>query len=251
MYPDLFGINDFSYTICLILGIIAAIVLAVLFIKKRGATKGELIDLGICACSAIVFGVVFAILFENIYEAIALKDQYHWVWKMTFYGGLFGGAGGFLLTYIILKRNSKLTLNNVIIIAPASITLAHAIGRIGCFLAGCCYGKQTDSWIGIDFPEIGKVIPTQLIEFIFLFVLFGVLLFLALKYNFKYTFIVYIPSYAIFRFILEFFRADERGVAGILSPSQIWCIVLLAITVPLYIFLKWIFAKQNEEKQSL
>lgn len=251
MFPNLFGIEDGSYILCMCVGIIAAVVLAIVFLKKNGSKKSELIDLGICACFAIVFGVIFAILFENLYEVIALKDQYKWVWKMTFFGGLFGGVAGFLGTYFILRKKSKLRLNNIIVFAPVSIALAHGIGRIGCFLAGCCYGKHTDSWIGIDFPGIGKVIPTQLIEAIFLLILFGVLLFLILKFKFKYGFLIYIPSYAVFRFVIEFFRGDERGVAAILSPSQIWCIVLFFSTIPLYFFLKYYFGKVNEEKKIL
>lgn len=248
MYPNLFGIQDFSYILCMCVGIIAAVVLAIVFLKKNGSKKSELIDLGICACFAVALGVIFAILFENLYEAIALKDQYKWVWKMTFFGGLFGGVVGFLCTYFILRKNSKLRLNNVIVIAPASIALAHGIGRIGCFLAGCCYGKPTDSWIGINFPGIGKVIPTQLIEAIFLFLLFGIMLFLILKFKFKYGFLIYVPAYAVFRFVIEFFRGDDRGVIGSLSPSQIWCIILFAATIPLYFLMKYYFGKANEEK---
>ena len=248
MYPNLFGINDGSYIICMCIGILAAVFLAVIFLKKNGEKKSALIDLGICACFAVIFGIIFAILFENIYEAISLKEQYKWVWKMTFYGGLFGGVGGFLGTYFILRKKSTLRLGNILVIAPASIVLAHAIGRIGCFLAGCCYGKPTDSWIGIEFPGVGKVIPTQLIESIFLFVLFGILLFLILKYKFKYGFLIYIPAYAVFRFVIEFFRGDERGVAFALSPSQVWCIVLFAASIPLYFLLKKYFEKANEEK---
>lgn len=249
MFPNLFGIEDGSYIMCMVIGIVLAILFAVLFLKKKGVKKNALIDLGICACFAVIAGVIFAILFENLYEVIALKDQYHWVWKMTFYGGLFGGVGGFLGTYFILKKKTSLRISDVIVVAPVSIVIAHAIGRIGCFLAGCCYGKPTDSWIGIDFPGIGKVIPTQLIEAIFLFVLFGVLLFLLLKYNFKYGFVIYAFAYSIFRFIIEFYRGDDRGVAGVLAPSQIWCIILFAAAVPLYFLLRYIFKKSDEEKQ--
>lgn len=248
MYPNLFGIEDGSYIFCMIFGIVLAVIVAIEFLKKKGASKGALIDLGICACFAVIAGIIFSILFENLYEAIALKEKYKWVWKMTFYGGLIGGVGGFIGTYLLLKKKTTLKFTNVLIIAPASIVLAHAIGRIGCFLAGCCYGKPTDSWIGINFPGIGKVIPTQLIEAIFLFILFGVIFFLILKLNFKYGFIVYVPAYAIFRFVIEFFRGDERGVAGALSPSQIWCIILFVATIPLYFLLKYIFAKAYAEK---
>lgn len=245
MYPNLFGIEDGSYVICMCLGIIAAVLLAILFLKKKGIKKSGLIDLGICACFAVALGIIFSILFENLYEVIALKEQYKWVWKMTFYGGLFGGIIGFLGTYFILRKKTLLKLQEVLIIAPASICLAHGIGRIGCFLAGCCYGEHTESWIGIEFPSIGKVIPTQLIEAIFLFVLFGVILFMILKFKFKYGLVVYAACYSVFRFVIEFYRGDERGVAGALSPSQIWCIALFVASVPLFFLLKYYFKSNN------
>jgi len=114
-------------------------------------------------------------------------------------------------------------------------------------LSGCCYGKITDSWIGVTFQNVeGKRIPTQLIEAIFLFLLTAVLLIFAFKNITKYTMIIYIMSYAIFRFVIEFFRDDPRGVAFALSPSQIWCIVLFVLSIPcIFIFRKFIFSKNE------
>ena len=94
---------------------------------------------------------------------------------MTFYGGLFGGVLGFLLTYYFIRKNVNFKIMEVVKVAPVSIAIAHCIGRIGCTLAGCCYGKPTDSWIGIDLPGHGKVIPTQLFEAIFLLILFVII----------------------------------------------------------------------------
>lgn len=245
MYPNLFGINDFSYTLCLIIGIGLAFLIAILFLKKKGTNKEGIIDLLICACFAIVGGIVFAILFENFYELIEKKDAYQWTWAMTFYGGLFGGVFGFLLTYFFLRKNINFKIMEVVKVAPVSIAAAHCIGRIGCFLSGCCYGKPTDSWIGIKFVTTSvKVIPTQLFEAIFLAILFVVMLILLIKKDFKYNFVVYMSAYSVFRFINEFFRGDPRGVALVLSPSQIWCIILFAGATPIYFFLKWLYEKK-------
>ena len=250
MYPDLFGINDFSYTLCMILGIVIAFVIACLYLWKQGFKKEGLIDLLICGCFAIANGIIFAILFENLYEWIEHGSSHTWVWKMTFLGGLFGGVIGFLVPYFIMRKSIRFDIKPIIMIAPICITVAHGIGRIGCFLAGCCYGVQTDSWIGIDFPNdgLGKVVPTQLIEAIFLFLLTGILVVLLLVKKFKYNFLVYLGAYSVFRFILEFFRGDERGVAFALSPSQVWCILILGGLFPLYLLLRKIFNDQNEEK---
>lgn len=240
MYPNLFGINNFSYTLCIIIGIILAFVIACLYFKKQNLHKNAVIDLLICGCFSIALGFIFAILFENLYEIIALREKYKWTFKMTFFGGLFGGVVGFLSTYFMLKKKSYINfeLIDVLKIAPVSILVAHGFGRIGCFFAGCCYGIKTDSWIGINFPNIGKVIPTQLIEAIILFVLFIITAILAFKTDFKYNVLIYALCYGTARFIIEFYRGDERGVLFALSPSQIWSLILIMSAVPIYLLMK-------------
>lgn len=118
-------------------------------------------------------------------------------------------------------------------IAAPCILIAHALGRIGCFLAGCCYGSHTDSWLGVEFPfgdSVGKVHPTNLYEALFLFVMFGLMLTVTLLDKPKgYNLIAYALSYSVFRFLIEFIRDDNRGsfIPG-LSPSQ-WQVILLFI----------------------
>ena len=247
MYPNLFGIRNFSYTLCLIVGIISAILVACFYFKKQKMNKAAVIDLLICGCFAIALGMIFAILFENLYEMIALGKNYHWSFKMTFYGGLFGGIIGFLLTYLILKKKGTVNfeLLDVLTIAPSSILIGHMFGRIGCFLAGCCHGIHTDSWIGITFPGIGKVIPTQLIEALVLLILFIITVILAFKKDFKYNCLIYLLGYGVARFIIEFYRGDARGVAFALSPSQVWSLILIISAFPVYLFVR----RMNEKNE--
>jgi phosphatidylglycerol:prolipoprotein diacylglycerol transferase len=118
------------------------------------------------------------------------------------------------------------------------IPLGHAFGRLGCFFYGCCYGKPTDSFIGVLFPPdsaagyLGvKVIPTQLISSFFLFVLFFILLFLRKKKRFDGQIALsYIILYSIFRFLIEFFRGDPRGTFLHLSTSQFISLILVVIS---------------------
>lgn len=117
-----------------------------------------------------------------------------------------------------------------------SVALAQAFGRIGCFLAGCCYGKETESAIGVIFknspfaPNGIKLIPTQLISSLLLFILTFVLVRYADK-TWRRPFKVaglYMILYSIGRFIIEFFRGDEeRGNIGFLSTSQFISIFIL------------------------
>ncbi|MCQ2802398.1 MAG: prolipoprotein diacylglyceryl transferase [Bacilli bacterium] len=237
MYPDLFGINNFSYTLMMIIGFIVAFAITFIYLKKK--SKFNMLDFTIIVLITLAIGIITAILFENIYEAIkhAINgENQKFTWAMTFIGGLLGGAVAFLLLHrFYYMKNNESILIPILKIVPSSICFAHACGRLGCFLAGCCYGKQTSSWIGMSFPSIpGKVIPTQLIEMIFLLILGGVLLFLAIK-DYKYELPIYLIGYGIFRFIIEFYRGDERGQIGLLSPSQYFCILFVAIA-PILIF---------------
>ena len=143
------------------------------------------------------------------------------------------------------------SLSDALPFIPIGIAIAHAFGRLGCLFAGCCYGKPTDAWYGLKcahgWNETLKmnmsgvtVIPTQLFEMLFLFALAGVMALLYFKFKLNYNFGVYAIAYGIWRFIIEFFRIDDRGgVAGAaLSPSQILSIIMVLLGVG-YIFLQY------------
>ena len=145
---------------------------------------------------------------------------------MTFLGGLIGGVIVylglyFLYVYVInprLKEKSffKSDMNKgvweLLRFVPISITLAHGFGRIGCFFAGCCGGVETNMWFGVVFPgHTEKVVPTQLFEAIFLFLISAAMILLYFRLHFKYNMAVYLIGYGYCRLIIEFFRNDERG----------------------------------------
>ena len=109
-----------------------------------------------------------------------------------------------------------------------SVALAQGFGRIGCFLAGCCYGRETDSALGIVFhnssyaPNGVKLLPTQLISSGLDFLLCAVLILLDRKKKGDGQIAgAYLVLYSIGRFILEFYRGDLiRGNVGALTTSQ-------------------------------
>ena len=178
-------------------------------------------------------------LFQAIYN---IKDRGAFIIDgetgATFAGGLTGGAATFLFVYFIFgkKYESKKYTRDVIDCAACAIPSAHAFGRIGCLMGGCCYGKPTDSPIGIYMVNLGyKVVPVQLFEAIFLFALATVLIILLFKGK-KHIMELYMLSYGVFRFIIEFFRDDERGtlLTGVFSPSQIISICLVIGAGALY-----------------
>ncbi|MCQ2799094.1 MAG: prolipoprotein diacylglyceryl transferase [Bacilli bacterium] len=248
MYPTLFGIID-SYAAMVTLGLIAVFAIVEAYFRIRGLKKRVMYTVEILACIAVAVGFIFAILTQNLYDFIEKGSAYEWTWAMTFYGGLIGGAGAFLGVYFLYyRRKEGPFLTKILVVAPAAITAAHGFGRIGCFLSGCCYGIETDSWLGVLFPGMEhKVYPTNLFEAIFLLLFSGVLVFLAVKLDFKYNFTVYLIGYGIFRFLIEFIRGDHRGglVPG-LTPSQFWSIIMILGGIA-YIFLVPLMYKKDEK----
>jgi phosphatidylglycerol:prolipoprotein diacylglycerol transferase len=159
----------------------------------------------------------------------------------VFYGGI---IFGFLAFYSFVRRK-KGEFRKFADTIALGIPLAHAFGRIGCFSYGCCYGKKTSSFMGVTFPAHSpagasgtRVIPTQLIESFFLLLIFSLLFYLRKRKEFDgQIFLFYLISYSTLRFIIEFFRADDRGVIFFLSTSQFISIVIFIISV--FLWHKW------------
>lgn len=148
----------------------------------------------------------------------------------VFYGGLIGGIYG-VVRYCRRYRLPFLPMLDRMIVA---VPLVHGFGRIGCFFAGCCYGVPYEGFGAVVYPEntFGlagvSLFPLQLLEAAGLFLFFFVLLWLSRKPR-KIGMItgIYLCGYAVFRFLLEFFRYDDlRGVWFGLSTSQYLGILL-------------------------
>lgn len=179
---------------------------------------------------------------------------------ITVIGGLIVGAASFLIGAYIFRKKHYYLITRLLVFAPCCITIAHAFGRIGCFFAGCCYGKPAEgffSFLGVSFrPGSGAyrnfgdtpLYPTQLFEAAFLFALFGVLSYLALKKQNKYTIVIYMVAYSIWRFLIEFIRADYRGsFLGALSPSQTQSIIMLVASVGVYFLVRYYNRKMDAD----
>ena len=238
MLPNPLFLNVHMYGIMIAVGILFAFLVLFRYSKKLGL-PGKLTDLvyydGIVS---ILLGFGFAALFQATYNYIEHPENgFHLGEGITFLGGMIGGTVVYLIIWMIFRKKVPGNLYYIMPVIPCMITVGHAFGRIGCFFAGCCYGKPTDSIFGVQFPgayfeQLGKVHPTQLYEAAFLFVLFGVLTWLLLKKKFQYTMTVYLASYGVFRFLIEFLRYDDRGQLGkLLSPSQTMSLVFLGLAV--------------------
>ena len=160
-----------------------------------------------------------------------------WTSGFVFYGGLFGAILAVKLYAKVFRLNGRYFLDQI---APA-FPLFHFWGRIGCFFAGCCYGKPADWGIAMQqTPDVPRI-PIQLIEAGCLLVIFTGLLLLQRRRAHAPALRIYLISYAVCRFTLEFFRGDElRGIWLGLSTSQ-W----ISLAIILYFTLSALLTSMN------
>ncbi len=226
--------------------VVVGILAAVWFLYCRGELYKIRIKTLLCSamimllCMAGGSRVVFVI--SQLPIAIAVSDPW-WIWNslltggFVFYGGLFGAIFGAWLSGKILKQPSSEFLNYLIPAFP----VFHFFGRIGCFLAGCCYGVPSELF-GIIQPEIDTLprLPVPLFESIYNLVIVAVLLWLEARARGRgktpRLMQVYLLMYAPFRFVNEFFRGDDvRGFFGPLSTSQWISLITLAVLLTVYV----------------
>jgi phosphatidylglycerol:prolipoprotein diacylglycerol transferase len=163
------------------------------------------------------------------------------------YGGIVTGV----IVAILYCRHKKLAFLEYFDLIMPEIAIAQGFGRIGCFMAGCCYGRETDSWIGVTFPAGSfapsgvKLIPTQLFSSVGDFFIAAILILIAeRKKDMAHGNIgaIYMLLYGVGRFVIEIFRNDDRGAVGILSTSQFISIFIVAAGI---VFLVVNHRKQN------
>lgn len=146
----------------------------------------------------------------------------------VFYGGLFGAILGVCVYSKVFKLNVSKTLNMIVPAFP----MFHAFGRLGCFFAGCCYGKVASWGFSLESEPGVLRIPIQLIESGCILLILLVLLLVEKRFNgTKKLLPIYLGLYAIIRFILEFYRGDKiRGIWAGLSTSQ-WVSILIIVGI--------------------
>ncbi len=239
MYPVFFKIGSFSlytYGVLVFSGVLLVYLSSLREAKRENIDKKNFSDI---IFWSILFGFIGARVFYILVEFEHFSDSpLRFIFGRSgfiFYGGIIFGLG----TFYLLARKHKLDFLKLVDIISLNIPLGHALGRLGCFSYGCCYGLPTSSWIGIKFPpnspagSLGvKVIPTQLISFLFLLLLFFTLLAIKKKQKFKGQIVLsYSILYGLFRFIIEFYRNDPRGAIGGFSTSQFIALILVGISV--------------------
>ncbi|MCR4841984.1 MAG: prolipoprotein diacylglyceryl transferase [Eubacterium sp.] len=237
MYNELLHIGPvtvYGYGLMIAIGIIAAYFTAEYRSKKMGLDADKIFGLTIwCVISGYIGSKVLyciTVLDELIANPENILSDLSNGWVV--YGGILGG----ILGAVIYCRVRKMDFIAYFDMAMPSVALAQGFGRIGCFLAGCCYGAQTDFPVAVTFhnsefaPNNVALIPTQLYSSAFNFANFFVLILIA-KRTKRRGLVggLYLVFYSVGRFVIEFFRGDlERGSVGALSTSQFISLFILA-----------------------
>lgn len=226
MYNEILTIGPITvhgYGLMIGLGVMAALLMGDYRSKKFGLNGDHIYGM---TFSAVILGFVAArVLFIITEWEGFLQNPKAYLTGAGFvvYGGIIGGA----LTIYGFCKLKKIDMLAYLDLMIPSVALAQGLGRIGCFLAGCCYGKETDSWLGVVFtnsdfaPNGVKVLPTQLFMAGGDIILMAILLWYASKRPMRgKVSMLYLVLYSIGRFVIEFFRNDDRGSVGVLSTSQ-------------------------------
>ncbi len=251
MHPILFDFGRFTlytYGVLLAAAYLLGLQFALLRARSRGLDRQRVMDLGIWIIVSALAGAKALLLVTDFKQYSenprALLDLVRSAG--VFYGGLIAAVA---VAFVYIRRYRLPLWTTTDVFAPG-IALGHGIGRLGCLMAGCCYGRPaTVPWaitfhnplasINSGTPLGVPLHPTQLYEAGTELVILGVLLWLERRgRSFPgRTFWTYILLYSVARFAIEFYRGDPRGSIGIFSTSQFVSLILAPVAVVMLMFL--------------
>ncbi len=260
MYPlliEIFGIKIYTYGVLVALGALTAYWLLLRLAKREGINPNHVENTLLLALLLGIVGGRVSYVIEHPEQVQSLTDIFAiWNGGMNFFGGLGGGVVGALLG--ILKY--RLPFWKSADMAVVALSIAHALGRLGCTSAGCCYGKpfpiEGSTFPGVHFsdrfpffylvfppgavaPPYMPLYPTQLMEFVGLVFIFLVLLFAYKKKPFDGSvFSLYMLLYGLLRFSLEFFRGVTPPIQSIgLTWNQLVALTMIITSIVLALWL--------------
>ena len=217
---------------------------ALLISERRARKQGMDTDIlyGIFWCAVLGGAAGSKLLFYLVNIPDILKDpsmllQFQNGWVV--YGGIIGGV---LASWGYCRYKKADFVQYLDLVMPA-VAFAQGCGRIGCFFAGCCYGRDTDSALSIQYwqsayaPNGVKLIPTQIYSSIGDFAIAFLLMAYARRKPAKGKVAAgYCILYSLGRFVIEAFRNDYRGEVGIFSVSQLISIFIMALGIGLFVY---------------
>ncbi|MBI2267228.1 MAG: prolipoprotein diacylglyceryl transferase [Armatimonadetes bacterium] len=235
MYPIMFKIGNFpiySYGVMLSLAAIVALYLIVRFSEAYGVKKEDSFDLTLLVIISGILGarLAWVLLNWNDYKGDLLQILYIRQGGLAWHGALIGG----ILAGVWFARVKKLKFWKLADLTAPAIILGQAIGRLGCFLNGCCYGKLTRSWLGVQMNILdarGFRHPTQVYELLLDLAAFFFLLWWR-KGNRKEgdLFLLMLIIASFNRFLVEFWRESET-IISVFSLAQLVSSAIILVSL--------------------
>ena len=251
MYSILFQFGNFhiyAYGFFIVAGLITAVVLAGLKIRKSniGISFENVVDLFFYTVLSALIGsrILFVLINFDVYRQYPMKIFKIWEGGLVFYGGLVLAV---IVAFWYMKWH-RLPIWKVADLISPLIALGLFFGRIGCFLAGCCYGKETSLPWGVVFKNPDSLArlnvplhPTQLYDAANGLAIFFFLNWMERRKTFDgQIFWLFLFLYSITRFFIEIFRGDPRGFlfGDFLSTSQGIGILLAILSIFVLFYMK-------------
>ncbi|MEM2121689.1 MAG: prolipoprotein diacylglyceryl transferase [Candidatus Woesearchaeota archaeon] len=248
---NIFGIRIYSWGFFVSLGILVALLTARKLYKKEFE---EILNSFLITfiCSIIGARLLYVILNLNHFLQKPIEMINFQGGGLSFFGALFFGLLGFIIYFKISRIDFKKYLDIYAIFIP----IVQAFGRIGCFLNGCCYGRPTKLFFGIEYLGTTRH-PVQIYESILNLIVFLLLyktkdkkqlriFSLNIKLFSGARFLLYLILYSIVRFFMEFFREEKIILLG-LTQTQILCLFIIMISI--FLLFKKQRIKQNIKKK--
>lgn len=244
MFPTLLKIGPLglhSYGLMLALAFILGIWLVQRKAAGLGITKDQVADLGLLILAAAIAGsrIFYVATHWSDYRSVPLTALAVWDGGLTFYGGVMAA----LPASYLYVRAKKLPYWRLADLAAPAFALGLGLGRIGCFLSGCCFGKPSDLPWALRFPPhsfAGYVFdcplhPTQLYESLFGFACFGLLIWLSRRKHFPgFLMCLFIGLYGAWRLVIDLWRYYETTqiwALGLTNNQWISIIMIVSATV--------------------
>jgi len=247
---QIFGKDIRSYGVMAALGFLAAILTWVWIGRREKRPEGFAADLGFWLMASGIIGSRIAYVAANwsYYRSNPLDIIRIDHGGLIFYGGLILAS----IALVLFARRRRLPVWHVADFAIPGLAVGHALGRIGCFLNGCCYGRPVGDHAygaacGVVYPPVSEpgqlfpgiaLYPVQLIEAACLLVIWAVLLYAyPRRRRDGAVFALYLVLYPPCRFLLETMRGDERQAWFVLDAAQVVSIALFLAGIALFVFL--------------
>ncbi|MBN1905766.1 MAG: prolipoprotein diacylglyceryl transferase [Deltaproteobacteria bacterium] len=242
MHPELFSIGPLTlrtYGLFVALGCLAGLATAIRLGKSKGLDSNRILDMGFIVILSGLIGSRLLYIIINLPDYIANPLNIFKIWE----GGLVfsGGLVAVIIVVLIYARKYNYNLWTICDLWSPAASIGEGIGRIGCFFAGCCYGRSCDLPWAVTFTDPKTIAipniplhPTQLYSFLSGMIIFAVLMIINSKRKYEgQVFLWFLILHSTARLFIEQFRGDSRGSVfnDTLTMTQLVALIILFAAV--------------------